>query len=260
MSRSRSWPAMRAGARSARSRRGRCPSSTPAGTTTRRSPLAACRSPRSIPRRWNRNSVPGCFSSAKPSTSTGASADSTSSGRGRVPVWPARPSPLAPKPREQRREVSGQRRVESQRLSALRMHEPEPRGVQRLPRKCDGPQRIGAEHVAPFSDERVSSQTRLQANLIALAGPQADFYQRGLDEVLEDAVLRNGLFRLRIAGVRLLLDERLPIPHEVVAPRAGRRFRVTVHDRPVDALRLAPPELVAETRLGRGVLREHNQA
>ena len=49
--------------------------------------------PRSIRRRWSRGCVRGCFSSARSSTWTAASAASTSSGRGRAPPLP--PAALA---------------------------------------------------------------------------------------------------------------------------------------------------------------------
>ena len=62
------------------------------------------------------------------------------------------------------------------------VREREPECVERLPRKVDRPQHVGAEHVALLADQRVSVQPGLQANLIALAGMEANLDQRGIAE------------------------------------------------------------------------------
>ena len=43
--------------------------------------------------------------------------------------------------------------------------------------------------------------------------------------------------------MRVLLDERLAIPHESIVPRARLGIRMTVHDRNVHVFGIAPAEL-----------------
>src|SRR5258706_577956 len=58
----------------------------------------------------------------------------------------------------------------------------------------------------------------------------------------------------------LLLDERLLVPHERVAPRAGRRLGVAVHDGEADPAGLAALERRLEPRPRARALREHVRA
>src|SRR5579871_2943860 len=60
--------------------------------------------------------------------------------------------------------------------------------------------------------------------------------------------------------MRLLLDQQPLIPDEMIAPRAGWRRWVAVHDRQVDTLRLLPEKLRLEHGVRGRMLREHDDA
>src|SRR4029078_5681237 len=93
-----------------------------------------------------------------------------------------------------------------------------PPRVQRVPLELKGPQRRVAVDVAPLADERVAPQPRLEANLVAPAALQLHLHERRVLEDLQDAIAADGLLRPRIAGMGLFLNERLVVPHEMVAP------------------------------------------
>src|SRR5438309_10992642 len=106
------------------------------------------------------------------------------------------------------------------------MTEGQPERVQRLPGALNRPQRGRPEHVPLLAHERVSAQPRLNSDLIALAGDQPDFDERRVLERLENSVLAHGFLAVWITRMGLLLNERSPIPHELIAPGTGRRNRV----------------------------------
>src|SRR6187431_1150192 len=67
-------------------------------------------------------------------------------------------------------EIFGHRRLEAHLALVLRVEEGQPERVERLPRKRNRPQRVGAVGVALFADQGVPAQARLDPDLIALAG------------------------------------------------------------------------------------------
>src|SRR2546427_2018965 len=140
------------------------------------------------------------------------------------------------------------------------MPERQPVSVQRLPRERNRSEMIRPEDVPLLADEHVPAQPRLEANLVAPAGDQLDFDQRRAAESLDDAVLADSFLAARIARARLLLYQRMLIPHEMIAPRAGGWTRVAVHHRTVDARRLVLLELFFQPRLRVGALREDDEA
>ena len=71
-------------------------------------------------------------------------------------------------------------------------------GVKRLTRKFDRVQPIGTGDVAALADERMSAQSGLQADLVALSGLQPHFDQRCDTERLEDPIDADGLSRARV--------------------------------------------------------------
>src|SRR2546422_9066921 len=119
------------------------------------------------------------------------------------------------------------------------MPDRQPVGVQRLPRECNRSEMIRSEDVPLLADEHVPAQPRLEANLVAPAGDQLDFDQRRAAESLDDAVLADGFLAARIARGRLLLYQRMLIPHEMIAPRAGGWTPVAGHHRTAAAGQLA---------------------
>src|SRR5260221_681085 len=82
--------------------------------------------------------------------------------------------------------------------------------------------------------------------LLALPRREPDLDERGCREPLDRLVPADGVLPFRIARMRFFLNERLLIPHEPVAPDAGRRDGVAVHDRAVDALDRVALELLAQ--------------
>ena len=140
------------------------------------------------------------------------------------------------------------------------MTERQPVRVQRLPRKTDRPQMIGTEDVALLADQHVAAQARLEPNLVALPRDEADFDERRVAVRLDDAVFRLGFLAARIARARFLLNQRVLVPHEMIAPGAGRRIGMAVHHRAVHALRLVALELFLQPRLRVGALGEHDES
>ena len=100
--------------------------------------------------------------------------------------------------------------------------------------------RIGVHLLA---HQRMAAQLRLQPDLVALARHQPDLDQRGAPQPLHDAVLAQRLLASGVARAGGALNQLVAIPDQVVAPAAGLRRQVAVHDRLIDALRLAPQEL-----------------
>src|SRR5437773_6813203 len=115
------------------------------------------------------------------------------------------------------------------------MPQRQPIRVQRLTRERDRSEMIRTEDVALLTDEHVPAQPRLKSNLVALARDQLHLDERGVAKSLDDAVVAHRFLAARIARARLLLYQRIPIPHEMIAPRAGGRTRVAVYHRTVDA-------------------------
>ena len=78
--------------------------------------------------------------------------------------------------------------------------------------------------------------------------------------VSSTSIVADRLDGLRILRIRHRLLQRIVIPRQVIAPSAAGGTRVSVNHRPVDALRLAPRELILDGPLGRGGLGEHHDA
>ena len=138
----------------------------------------------------------------------------------------------APEPRQQRRHVLRQRRLEHHLAVVGWMAERETTSVQRLSRERDRAQGVRTVDVAHLSDQRVAAQPCLNADLVALAGDEADLDQRRSRQRLEHPVVADRFLPARIARRRLLLNQRLQIPDQMIAPGAGRGRRQTVDDRP----------------------------
>src|SRR4030095_3652689 len=109
------------------------------------------------------------------------------------------------------------------------MAERQPMRVQRLACKRNRPQLLGTEDVAPFADERVPTQPRLNSDLVSLAGFEPHFEKRRVVGLLDDGIAAQRLGALRVARVRPFLNERRAIPDEVIAPRAFTRIWMAVH-------------------------------
>ena len=78
-------------------------------------------------------------------------------------------------------------------------------------------------------------------------------------KALDDAIVGDRLAALGIARVRLLLDERLGVPHERVSPRPCRRRRLAVDDGEIDPLGLTAGKLRLQPLLRRRILGEHHE-
>src|SRR5262245_33281795 len=146
-------------------------------------------------------------------------------------------------------EVGGQGRLESHEFPRRGMPERKLERMQGLPRKFDRPERRGAEDVSLLADQRVSTQPRLDANLVALAGHQANLDERRLRKLLDHAVFADGVFPGAIARVCLLLNQCTLIPGEPIAPDTRCRHGAAVDNRSIDAFGLVPYELRPERRL-----------
>ena len=158
----------------------------------------------------------------------------------------ARVSVHLPEPADQARQVGRQGRLEPHHLAGHWVPEPQFPGVQGLPWKLDRPEPIRSVHVPLLPHERMTPQPRLQANLVAFPGDQPHFYERGVAEAFDHPVVAERLLPTGIPRVRLLLNERLGIPDQPIAPGAGRRRGMTVDDGEIHALGLVPPELIPE--------------
>src|SRR4051812_2210806 len=102
--------------------------------------------------------------------------------------------------------------------------------MQGLAPELDGTEFVRPIDVPPFADEGMPAQPRLKANLVALPCLEPDFNERGRGECLERLVAADRILAFRISRMRFLLNERALIPDEPVAPDAGRRARMSVHD------------------------------
>jgi len=125
--------------------------------------------------------------------------------------------------------------------------------------KVDRPLRFRLRDVHPLADERVAVQPRLDPNLVPLARLELHVDKRTLPELLDDAVVAHRLHALRISRTCLLLPQRLPVPDEVIAPRAVLRPRMSVDDREIHALRVAADELLLHRLLRPRILCEHDE-
>ena len=139
------------------------------------------------------------------------------------------------------------------------MIEREATGVQGLAGKRDGPQRVGPERVALLADERVPAQPRLNPDLVAPPGAKAHLDERRVAVGLEHAIVADRLAGPRVLRMRFFLDQRLRIPHEVIAPRPLGRVGPSVYHGPVDSLGLAPLELFLQRRLRPRILGEEDE-
>src|SRR5262245_35814442 len=128
-------------------------------------------------------------------------------------------------------------------------------GVQRLARKRNGPQLLGTEDVATLADERVATQSGLDSDLVSFAGFEPHIEQRRIAKLLDDGIAADRLGALRIARMRPLLNESLPIPHQVVAPGSCTRFWMTVDQREIDPFGFALDELLLQRLLCTRILR-----
>src|SRR5204863_3664893 len=169
-------------------------------------------------------------------------------------------SRAAAQPREQLDEIGRQRRLELQRPLVYRVAESEAIGVERLAPERHGAQQLRSIDVPPLTDQRVAAQPGLNPYLVALPRHQPHFDQGRVAEGLEDAVLADRLFAPRIARMRLFLDQRAPIPHQMIAPGAGRRTRASVHDRAIHSLGLMALELLPQPVLRQGDFGEHDES
>jgi hypothetical protein len=88
----------------------------------------------------------------------------------------------------ERGEIVGKRRLETQRAVLDWMREREAMGVQRLPRKRDRGLGGGRSHVALLADQRMSVQPRLHADLILPARHQRDLNQRRAGQTSDHAI------------------------------------------------------------------------
>src|SRR5687767_8511166 len=99
------------------------------------------------------------------------------------------------------------------RAAVARMGKRQSIGVKRVPREIDGHPLV-ADDVATFAHERMAMQTCLQSNLIALAGVQPYFEERGVTKRLERSVAADGFLAVGVAAMGPLLNEGLVVPHE----------------------------------------------
>ena len=79
-------------------------------------------------------------------------------------------------------------------------------------------------------------------------------------ERLDDPILASRLLRSRIPRVRLLLNELLVIPDQMVVPRSGSRRGMTVNHRQVHALGLASSKLIFQSGLSLRSCGKYDQA
>ena len=132
-----------------------------------------------------------------------------------------------PQAGDQPRHVPRQRSGELDPPARGRVHEAEPRGVQRLSREWRLPRIVArpAEAVLPLAHQRVSPRPGLHPDLVALPGPQRHLDQRLPLEPLEHAVPRLGILRPGLFEVRALLDRAAPCPTRACRARCPTRAR-----------------------------------
>ena len=132
--------------------------------------------------------------------------------------------------------------------------------MKRLPLEGDRPQLVRSIGVANFADQRVAAKARLDADLVALAGMQANLDQARRCKFLDDRVMADRFCGARILRVRFLLDECFSVPNQMIAPYARAGSRMAVDHRQVDALGRALAKLVLECGVCPGVLGEEHDA
>jgi hypothetical protein len=166
---------------------------------------------------------------------------------------------LPPQSFEQPAEIIRQRRFEPHLASIDGMPEREAISVQRLPWKRNGPQCVRAVDVPALAHQGMAAQARLNPDLIPLPCLKLHLEERRVAELLDDAVVAHRFRALRIPRMRALLNQRLAIPDEVIAPRAIAGLGMAVDEREVDALRLAVNELLLQCLLRPRVLGKHHE-
>src|SRR3954452_9730903 len=101
-------------------------------------------------------------------------------------------------------------------MAVERVPKREPVCVERLAREGDRPQRVWPVDVALLADQRVAAETRLDADLIALAGDERHLDERRGVERLDDAVMADRRLAARIARARFLLYQCFGVPDQRV--------------------------------------------
>src|SRR3954447_7413116 len=115
--------------------------------------------------------------------------------------------------------ILGKRRLELHRPGGRRMHDAETPGMECLPGKVNESNILRSIDVPLLPHERVAAQPRLQPNLVAPAGHEADLDQGGVaSKRFDDLVIAAGVARPRVVRMRLALNERLLVPDQVIAP------------------------------------------
>ena len=118
-------------------------------------------------------------------------------------------------------------------LARARVVEPEPHGVQPLPRQPDARRQRRVRAVREVADAGVPRRREVHADLVRPAGLQVHLDQRGRGQHLEHLVVRDRRLAVRD-------DRELPVRARVPADRgvdgARRRLRVALHERVVDLL------------------------
>src|SRR4030095_1927343 len=93
-------------------------------------------------------------------------------------------------------------------------------GMERLATERNSTQIVRAVRVARFPHQRVAAQACLDADLVTLSRFQPHFNQARRLESLAHPVIADRFCGSRILWMRELLDERLAVPHQVIAPPA----------------------------------------
>src|SRR5689334_16684606 len=84
--------------------------------------------------------------------------------------------------------------------------------------ELDPAERSWSVDVSVLTDERVAAKARLDPDLIATASMERDFDQGGGGKPLEHDVAASRFVAARIFWMRFLLNQRLLVPDEHVAP------------------------------------------
>src|SRR5688500_14285423 len=140
------------------------------------------------------------------------------------------------------------------------MIEPETEGMQRLAPEGDRTKRIRTVDIALLADQGMAAKARLDPDLVTTPGLKPHLDERCIAKTFDHVILADRFHALRIAWVGFLLDERLGIPDQRVAPGAGGWRRAAIDDRAVNALRFTPGELGLQPPLRLGILSEDHQA
>ena len=156
----------------------------------------------------------------------------------------------APEFLNKRSHILRERRLELHGPGGRRMHDAEAPGMECLPWKVNESNILRSIDVPLLADQRVAAQPRLQADLVAPAGHEADLDQgRVHAECLNDLVVAAGFGGTRIVRVRLALDERFLIPDKVVAPGSSGRRRYAVYESEIDSFGLVAAKLILQSHL-----------